>query len=587
MGLLLSEGDISCECLVLHPMSSAWIHNAKDSVDRVYALQESLSEVLKTLDAHRIIHHLGDDRIMLKYAGVNNGRLNIGKMSYSVVIVPPCDVLDSNTYKLLCEFEKSGGKLIFVGETPTYIDGEPTDVIKDLCKISVKTPEEILTHLPQKAMLSRVTDKNFNNVDIQLAHRVFDDFEMYYLVNTFSDKTDAIIQLHGKSVAKFDYLTGEVTNIPYIEKDGVLTINHIFEKGGSVVYFVRKDSLYSSAAEDVKKQISINDKLYGEWEIVKSDDNVFTLDRCDLYFDGELCRKNVFVSEIQQLACDLKRKVKIAMDFDINFDRRPVDKLSLVIERPENYRIYINGKPVKNEVTGYYREKAFKVIDVTGLFDIGYNIITLECDFVQSEEVYETLDKCGQFESVKNKLYYDMEIESIYLIGEFCVNCSEDYKKCDTNGIKTSGSFSLTKKRFNISDGDIAPQGYPFFCGSMTLKKSFTLTQDETYNRCLEFLKLCAVVTKIRVNGNETKPMYWAPYTVDLSSLLVEGENTIEIEFTTSFRNMLGPHHLGENKKFVAPHSFFKSSRIWSNYDIQKFWDDNTYSFSEIGLFLK
>ena len=81
--------------------------------------------------------------------------------------------------------------------------------------------------------------------------------------------------------------------------------------------------------------------------------------------------------------------------------------------------------------------------------------------------------------------------------------------------------------------------------------------------------------------------MYWAPYTADLGGLLVEGENTIEIEFTTSFRNMLGPHHLGTNTKCAFPFSFFDKSRIWSNKTIHPVWENESYSFSGIGLFLK
>ena len=201
--------------------------------------------------------------------------------------------------------------------------------------------------------------------------------------------------------------------------------------------------------------------------------------------------------------------------------------------------------------------------------------------------MYDTLDKCGAFESVKNKLYYDMEIEPIYLVGEFAVHSSEEFVPCEGDGYKTFGKFSLTKRPFHINDGDIAPQGFPFFCGSMTLKKTFNISSDEISGKSIEFSRLPSVVTKIKVNGKEVPPMYWAPYTINLDGLLKEGENKIEIELITSFQNMLGTHHLGCNPKCSSPSHFHsKRSRIWGNKNNDR-WDEESYSFSGIGIFLK
>lgn len=590
MGMLLAEGEIKCDVLVLHTMSDAWVNwYGEDKAKRIRCngIQKDLFDVMETLDRNQVLFHLGDDKIMKKYGKVCGNKISVGEMTYSTVIVPPCSCIDSHTLSLITEFANGGGNVVFVGEVPSLVDGEKSDKIEAICKNKAENPDGILKFIPSDAKYCSIVDKDGNNCDIQFAYRKYDDFEMYYFVNTFSDKTNATISFTGKSVAKFDYLTGETTPISFKEENGIITVNHTFEKKGSVVFFVRNDDTYKSEDEKELTLSPINDKLYGRWEIAKSDDNVLTLDMCDVYFDGELVRKNAYVPDIQQLACDLKRKVRIAMDFDVNFDRRPVDKIQLVIEKPENYMIYVNGKLVDKKDMGYYRDKSFRIIDLTGLFDVGYNILTLECTFVQSQEVYDTLDNCTQFESVKNKLYYDMEIEPVYLIGEFAVNCSQEYIACDGNGIKTNGKFSLTKKVFHINDGDIAPQGFPFFCGSMTLKKTVTLSADEISKRSIEFTRLPSIVTKIRINGKDTPTLYWAPYTADLDGLLHEGENEIEVELITSFRNMLGPHHLGSNFRDASPAAFHRESRIWKANFIQSIWEDDSYSFSQIGIFLK
>ena len=590
MGLLLAEGEIKCDVLVLHTMADAWVNwygPVKEKRSRLDAVQQNLFNLMTVLDKNQILFHLGDDKIMKKYCKVKGNKLSIGKMTYSTVIIPSCSCIDSTSLALISEFAAGGGNVIFTGEVPTLVDGEKSDKALIICKNKAETPDGILEFIPDSAKYCSITENDDNNCDIQFAYRKFDDFEMYYLVNTFSDKTDATISFAGKSVAEFDYISGKTVPTAFQEENGIITINHTFEKTGSVVYFVKNDDTYKSTEENKVTLSPINEKLRGRWEIAKTDDNVLTLDKCDVYFDGDLIRKNAYILDVQQLACDLKRKVRVAMDFDVNFDRRPVDKINLVIEKPENFTIYINGKIVDKKDMGYYRDKSLRIIDVTGLFDIGYNIITLECSFVQSQEVYDTLEKCCEFESVRNKLYYDMEIEPIYLTGEFAVNSSEEFTPCKGEGYKTFGKFSLTKKLFHINDGDIAPQGFPFFCGKMTLKKTFTLNADEVSSRSIEFSKLPSIITKIKVNGKDIPELYWAPYTINLDGLLKEGENEIEIELTTSFQNMFGPHHLGLNRKYASPFAYHKESRIWGHRGANNAWEEDSYSFSGIGIFLK
>ena len=590
MGMLLSEGEIKCDVLVLHTMSSAWVNWYGDNRERrikCNSIQKDLFDVMEVLDKNQILFHLGDDKIMNKYAKVEGDKFTVGKITYSTVIVPSSECMDRGTFELLKAFKENGGNLIFVQNVPELIDGMASKEADEICDTHADKPEDILMFLPQSAECCNISDINGESVDIQVCRRIFDDFEMFYFVNSFSDKVDTKINLIGKSAAMFDYMTGETVPVTFTEKDGVITINHTFEKMGSVVYFVRQDELYKSAEDNKQELTSINDKLRGRWEITRSDDNLLTLDYCDVYFNGELVRKHEYILTVQELACDLKKKVKIAMDFDVELDRNIPDRISLVLERPEQYTVYVNGKVVDKTDMGYYRDKSFRMIDITGKLEKGYNIITLECDFVQSEKVYGYLENCVKFESVKNKLYYDMEIEPIYLLGEFAVNSSEDFEPCSGEGLITGGKFSLTKRPFHVDDGDIAPQGFPFFCGSMTLKKTITLSEDEIHNRSIEFSRLPSIVTKISVNGKVLPNLCWAPYTYDLSGLLNVGDNEIEIELITSFRNMLGPHHLGKNAKVAYPATFQKESRIWASKACTDIWQNDTYSFSGIGIYLK
>ena len=588
IGMLLSEGEIVCDVLVLHSISSGWVNwFGEDKQEKAQKINDELVDVLTTLDKNRILYHLGDDKIMSKYARVENGRFVVGKMSYSTVIVPPMCCIDSNTLKLVREFSDNGGKVVFVKEIPSLVDGKACQDAKDLCKSFAQNERELLDFISQSACLCEMSDKNGQNVDIQLAYRKFEDFRMLYFVNTYSQEKETVIKVKGKSVAEFNYLSGETQEIEFCEKDGFVTFEHTFCEKGSCVFFVRDDEEFKSKAENNVKRSSINDLLKGGWEIQKSEENIITLDHCDVYFDGELKQKNIYVNDIQQLACDTKKKLAIAMDFEVNFSFKPECKLTLVVEKLEKYKVYVNGKPVKNEDTGYYRDKSLRCLDVTGMFDKGYNIITLECDFEQSWEVYDIIEKSEKSGFFMTKLRYDFEIEPIYLLGDFGVYSTEGFADDENDGCKTYGKFYLDKMPEFLNDGDITGQGFAFFCGNMTLKKSFFLNEGEEKSRSLELERLCSVVTKITVNGKKMPPLYWAPYSINLDGYLKEGENTIEIEFSTSFRNMLGPHYLGMNRKVAWPFAYFNKSRLWKHPLVEEWWDEECCSFVKVGIFLK
>jgi hypothetical protein len=54
------------------------------------------------------------------------------------------------------------------------------------------------------------------------------------------------------------------------------------------------------------------------------------------------------------------------------------------------------------------------------------------------------------------------------------------------------------------------------------------------------------------------------PYTVDISSYLSEGENTLELRIINNLRNMQGPLHLNApDTAGIAPSSFFREANVF------------------------
>jgi len=134
------------------------------------------------------------------------------------------------------------------------------------------------------------------------------------------------------------------------------------------------------------------------------------------------------------------------------------------------------------------------------------------------------------------------------------------------------------KKPERVYISDIEKQKFPFFNGSMTLRKTFKL-DDKKY--AVKFFEKCANIVEVSVNGGENELVLWRPYEATLNTK--DGENEIEITLTNDLRNLLGPHHVEVGESYaVVPSNFYKDKSIWEGWNDEK-WNDD-YCFVKFGL---
>lgn len=572
IGMLIAEGRVDCNVLVLHNIESGWI-TLKDTLtegeytdikkqDTDYWCHR-LHDVMNLLEKNQIQYHLGDDRIMTRHGKVEDGRFVIGNQKYSVVIVPEAENLGETALKLLTEFKATGGKIIFVGKAPEYVAGVKNDGFKALAEKTVST-ECLICEIPDTVRKAKIKADGGEDNFLNLLVRGFDDRTVYYIHNRHGVKQSAEVTVKGKSAVLFDPVSGEERAVAF-KKDGEnIIISCDIEARGSVVLFVYDDDRATSLAADKKELSPITEKLRGEWEITSDEDNILTLDYCDVYFEGECAGKNVPISDVQEMALAFGRKVRTEVVFKFDIKETAFSRMRLAVETPEIFDIKVNGTTVDKTVLGFLHDKAFNLVDITPHVKTGENEVSLACDFDQSDRVREMAENSLCFESEKNKLFYDMEIEAVYITGDFGVVSDKPFEVLDNRGLRTEGNFSIVKQNRTVKVGEIASQGYPFFAGSMTFKKTVTLTAEEARSSSISFSKLCSNVTHVKVNGKEAGKILWQPYEADLTGLVKTGENVFEITVRGNLRNMLGPFHLKVGECLaVGPRSFFHKSPIW------------------------
>ena len=527
IGMLIAEGKPECDVLVIHPQTSAWMCYDNGKNEGLGKIQQGIDDTINSLEQKHIQFHLGDEILIEHHGRVEGDKFIIGEMEYKTVILPPHIDFFENTKKLLDKFKENGGIITTTDE---------------ICKNDV-----------------------IDNPNITYLKRKFDEFDMHYFVNSTNESQSAKINLNG---AKLNIITGEEEGFDK---------NHTFTPYDSLVVI---DYGKDEKGLNDKKSLDILN-MDGDWNITDCSENSITLDFCDCYFDSELIEKNMPVISIQELACKLKRKVEIRCVFKTEIEYIP-ENICLVCETPEIFKFKINGKNIKFKDIGDFRDVSFRKTNISEYLKEGKNEIELICDFVQSDKVYQDVENAPKCQAVRNCLTYDMEIESIYLTGDFSVKTNGEFKKLDKNASRYSGRFVIDKPKKVIKLKNIEQQGFPFFCGYMTLKKK--IYADDANKKIIVNLQGINAV-KIKINGIEIDTVIWNHSEVDLSKHIKKGDNEIELNIYNNLRNLLGPHHMEEGECVnVRPCSFFKGDSLFVPFWMKQLpWNDG-YCFVETSI---
>ncbi len=531
VGMILAEGQIVVDTLVMHTQTSGWIcfnrgTNTTPDGKHIDYYNKALVGTMTALEKKHIPYHLGDEILMERHGRVEGNKLIIGKMTYTKVIIPDHIMFMENTEKLLAEFKANGGIITTVEE----IEANPI----------------------------------IDNENITYAFRDYGDFTVHYFVNSTNQEQKATITRGSYAI---DIATGEKT-----EFCGEYT----FPVYGSLLVV---DDGTPASVKRAEKELKTLD-LGGKWTVADKTYNSMTIDKCTYWFDGKLEEENGYVLDVLARACAAERPIDLRAEFYANLEYVP-EKLYVACETPEMFDIKVNGEVLDKTDCGFFRDSAFRMLDISKHAKLGKNVIEFTTNFKQSPKTYENLRKARYFEGEMNKLSYDMEFEAIYLVGDFGVRLDGTIEELERNAFYFDGSFALTAPTEEVTLANIEQQGFTFFAGELTVSKKFTL-EDGNYKLGITN-KQGVNAIRVKVNGKTVDTRLWAPFDIDLSEYLVAGENTVELTLINNLRNLLGPlHHVKGELYSASPYSFYKYPCVWTAFGNGPYIDK--YCFVKIGL---
>jgi hypothetical protein len=566
------QGKADCGVLVLNPVESVWAQifpgwcdGLAPKAQRIQELEEQYQNTFWSLQKNHIDFDYGDEGILAQRGTVSNGSLLVGLCQYHTVIVSGMDTIRSSTVSLLEELLAQGGRVIFWGEEPEFVDCLPSQVFASPAfSRGEKTDGSVdaLLGLLTREQTS-ITKENGQTAQNLLCQVKQDQQRSYYMViNSSEEQTEERVRLRfpgkrGKTVTRFYPKDGKVLKLsPKTEGDDlILTLDFpplgecllavgdpypevTEEKKTAVFQTGERPAVKLTAAEPMEYRLdepnlcvldfakaSVNGSPYSEeMEILKADR--FIRDVFGLPYRGGEMLQPWFVG---QKEVPVKGKVSLAFSFAV--EELPQKDLTLVLEESERFSVSVNGVPLQEQKEGFYWVDACfdGIVLPPSLLRSGQNTIELMTDYRETSN-----------------------LEAVYLLGGFGVSLSGNRK-------------ILTGMPERLLPGDITGQGFPFYSGKITYLCPLSIPEGK--RAVLEIEDYNGACVKIQGNGKE-EILSWKPYRMDITDFVEH--QLLKITVVLTRRNTFGPlHQLPALAYSYGPDNFETTGREFTeNYSL-------------------
>ncbi|MEG2700466.1 MAG: hypothetical protein RR995_04690, partial [Hungatella sp.] len=456
---------------------------------------------------------------------------------------------------------------------------------------------EVRTRLAEQKRLTLSIAQHGQELEtISYLQRETEQGTILFLVNHAKDQSyDAVLTVYGGSscVTALTAEDGEMHPISYRIAEGNTESCLHFEPMGSHLLLLQPTTVSAYQVEEPQIQTV---KMEANWTVERMDLNTLTLDYCSYRIDGGAVQGPIPVIKLQELLLQLQHpcSLELYFEFDVDIDLDANREFCVVIEEAQLYEVSINGNSVSTQNLDWWKDKSFYKVSIKPYVQNGKNQLVLTTRFQQPQKVYDVLFGDDVYETEKNKITYEIEIEAIYLLGDFGVRSRNPYQKLARGAMVTEGPFVVVDAPTEFRTPDFTTSGLLFFAGTMELSQILSVKKEAGKKIVLDFGSQRAPLVKVYLNRSLIKDSMWAPYCADITDAVAEGDNLLTIQIFASNRNLLGPHHHIDGECYqVGPESF---TGKWSWVErrseadatdiadqTKNYWTD-TYSFVEFGF---
>lgn len=554
----VSAGRQRVDVLVLHPAGSTWTewNPLADDPARepeLESINASVTGVLETLSTHQIAYDLGDEHLLERHGSVGAGpSLVVGRMAYRVVVLPSMTTIRTETLQLLSEFVTAGGLVLGAGRPPELLDGRPAPrLTRQLDTGDPLTGAGLVAALLDAGVEHlRLRSVSGPRESLYYQRRDTDSEQILFLANVDRSQSVSVAldeELDGAE--RWDPVDGMISTL---EPQHSGSATFVLPAAGSLLirlpaesarrFAVRRPELQSYASVTVDPR---------SWRVEQLGMNALVLKRCRVKLNGAPWTEEMGVLEADDTVRDeigverrsigarqpwmyssADRAVRASVTARFTFDVAsvPGGRLALALEDPHRVVIAVNGAGVESAADEWYRDEAFRLVDIRGLCAAGENTVDL------------TWDDYG----------IDDGMEWIFLVGDFALADAAE-------GSPPRSGFTIVSES-PLEVGEWTEQGRPYYSGSVRYEATVELPADvpapAAGSVVLELEGIEAIAVDVVVNEQPAGTIGWAPWTLDVGRLVYPGANRITLVVHNSMQNLLGPHDEQGMRGIVTPGSF-------------------------------
>jgi hypothetical protein len=371
-------------------------------------------------------------------------------------------------------------------------------------------------------------------------------------------------------VTRLDLVSGKINTYPVLAEKGKVTFQLELDPVGSALFtvtdqkptepeyapFSGTETLVESNGNFAFKRESDNIMMvnYLDLKTAKSEkkDVYFMNALIGLFEENGVEMGNPWQHKIQYKKTWLEMDTLFKADswfeasyhFNINsdLDATAMKSISAVVERPELWKVFINGNEVNQTEGSFWIDKNFPQFDIGEFLKQGKNTLTIKAP----------------------RMHILAEVMPVYLLGDFSVQPAKQ-------------GFEITGASLFNTLGSWREAGLPFYSQKVAYSQNFNVSKTDGTSFKVKLNKWNGSVAEVFVNGKSAGLIAWQPNELDVTSLLKEGENEITVKITGSLKNTFGFFYQKNDNWIFGPHSW--------NYSPEKVPAASEYYLMDYGLF--
>lgn len=532
----MTRGKPDVKIGLIHPVESFWVRFGPQEQTGLFReeLEQNFQNVVLWLLSNQLDFDFIAESLLPSQCKEQNGsKLTVGEMAYDVVIVPALETIRKSTLERLVSFRKAGGKVIFLGSVPSYVDAVKSDEAKAFAKecdnVSF-TQASLVKSLEEFKTVYLLDDSGRNAKNLFYQMRNDNDCKWLFIASAVKcptpdliRDTELTIKVKGTYTAEVcDTLTGEIYTIPTDCRGGFTVMKKLMYRHDSLLLKLTESDVHSADLTLDERDVEEKIHLLGAMDYEMSEPNVALLERAEYRFDGGEWQSEEEVLLIDDKFRDIigypSRRESVAQPWVIKNDKNDEHTLELryvihseidteddvyfAYERPELCEITVNGNLLEQKYEGFYVDECLVKMNI-GKLHKGENTIEIKMPFVKKTNV-----------------------EWGYLLGDF--------------GVRVEGEkITITEKCEKICFGEYLRYGMPFYGGNLTYKYKVNVTEGDYRLSCTMFRN---PVIAVSVDGKDCGRIAFEPYSAELGHL-TEGEHLLEITAFGHRYNSFGAIH--------------------------------------------